>query len=112
MENPFFSIITPTFNRCNKLTNSLNSVFGQTFTNFELIIIDDASTDDTQILLQNFSKQHEFINLNNKFNLGVNKSKNIATSVAKGNYLIFLDSDDELMDLNSLFRISWTQFFI
>lgn len=105
MTDIFFSIITPTYNRVNQLSKSINSVFTQTFNDYELIIIDDASTDDTLILLNQYSKHFKFITLVNKINLGVNKSKNLGSEIARGKYLIFLDSDDEFKDIDTLSNI-------
>ena len=53
---PFFSIIIPTYNRANFLTKAINSVISQTFENWELIIVDDGSTDNTKVIVNEFDK--------------------------------------------------------
>ena len=58
MDNPFFSIVIPTYNRAHLLEATLNSILNQTFTDFEVLIIDDGSTDGTQTLVNNFITKH------------------------------------------------------
>jgi len=92
---PYFSIIIPTYNSFEKLTRALKSLQNQTFQNFEVIIIDDGSTDKTphhiaEIL---FSKVHYIY----KENGGTASARNIGIEHAKGHYICFLDADDEFM---------------
>ena len=91
--NPFISIIIPTFNRAYVLERAINSVMEQTYKNFELIIIDDGSTDDTKILLSK-SKNHK-MKIYYIENSGVSKARNFGIQKSKGDYISFLDSDDE-----------------
>jgi glycosyltransferase involved in cell wall biosynthesis len=89
------SVIVPVFNRANLIGRTISSVLSQTFHNFELIIIDDGSTDDLDFELAKFSderiKLHRF-----KRNYGVSAARNTGISLAKGSAILFLDSDDEL----------------
>lgn len=91
---PFFSIIIPTYNRFHILGRAILSAISQTFTDFELIIIDDGSTDDTQSLINSFSDNR--INSIYKNNGGVSAARNYGVTHANGHYLVFLDSDDTL----------------
>lgn len=89
--NPFFSVIIPTFNRASTILRAITSVMKQDYKSFELIVIDDASTDNTLSLLEN----KNLILLKNQKNSGVSASRNLAAKKAQGEYLAFLDSDDE-----------------
>lgn len=102
MSTPFFSIIMPTYNRGAIIENSVNSVRNQVFTDWELLIIDDASTDDTESVVLAFSKLDPRIKLyRNLLNLKVSHSRNVGIRNARGKYLCFLDSDD-LYHMNHL----------
>lgn len=93
---PFFSIITPTYNRGELLKRAFKSVEAQQFRDFEWIIIDDGSTDDTQKIVSSFIGQNVvFISMPQ--NKGVNAARNRGLDAAKGEYIVFLDSDDELL---------------
>ena len=86
------SIIIPTFNRCELLNRALNSVYKQTFSDYEVIVIDDGSTDDTAEMLQkNFSGVKYIFQPNN----GVSSARNKGLELSKGLWIAFLDSDDE-----------------
>ena len=88
----FLSIIIPTFNRCELLHRALNSVYKQTFSDYEVIVIDDGSTDDTAEMLQkNFTRLRYVFQPNN----GVSTARNKGLELAKGCWIAFLDSDDE-----------------
>ena len=86
------SIIIPTFNRAHHIINAISSVIDQSFQNWELIVIDDGSTDSTAQLFKNYKDPR--IRYFHQQNAGVSKARNLGASKAKGNYLLFLDSDD------------------
>lgn len=89
------SIIMPLFNAAKYLPEALQSVLNQTYREFELICIDDCSTDDTAEILMNFQRKDERIKvLENKERLGAGPSRNRGLKAAKGKYVIFLDGDD------------------
>ncbi len=90
----FFSIIIPTYNRAKILTTTLHSVSSQTFSDYEIIVVDDGSTDDTKEVIHalNDPKIRYFYKANEE--RGV--ARNFGASQALGDYLIFLDSDDEM----------------
>lgn len=91
------SVIIPTYNRKNILPRTLKSVLNQTFQDFEIIVIDDASTDATKELFKTDfnSKKIRYEKLS--VNQGVHSARNRGIETAKGDYLVFLDSDDELL---------------
>lgn len=94
----FYSIIIPVFNSEKYLSDCLKSVLNQNHTNYEIIIINDNSTDSSKKILNKFKKKYSKIRiLNNKINLGVSTSRNKGILKAKGNYIVFLDSDDLLL---------------
>jgi GT2 family glycosyltransferase len=87
---PFFSVIIPTFNRAGLLVEALNSVRGQTFPDFEVIVVDDGSTDDTLERLGAFPEVKVFTQQNR----GPGAARNFGMRNSSGMYLAFLDSDD------------------
>lgn len=93
MNIPFFSVIIPTYNRASFIKKAIQSVIDQTFTDFELIVIDDASTDNTGEIVQSFSDSR-IIYVRNETNFERCISRNKGITLAKGNYICFLDSDD------------------
>ncbi|PVY43028.1 glycosyltransferase family 2 protein [Pontibacter virosus] len=92
---PLFSIITPTYNRINLLSNMIVSVKNQTFTDWELIIVDDGSTDNTSEIVEQFLADDR-IKYIKKNNSGAADSRNVGAGSASGSFLVFLDSDDEV----------------
>jgi len=87
------SIIIPTYNRLSKLKNAINSVLSQTYENFEIIIIDNNSTDGTEEYIYSLNnKKIKFYKINNNGNIA--KSRNLGIKYSKYKYLAFLDSDD------------------
>lgn len=91
------SIITPTYNRAHLLTKLYASLKPQTFRDFEWIVVDDGSTDDTQIAVQNFIQDATFtINYIHKENGGKHSAVNLGVKEAKGELVFIVDSDDTL----------------
>lgn len=88
--HPLVSVVIPTFNRAWILPEAIESVLSQTFENYELIIVDDGSTDNTLPLL-NACKDIRVVSQENK---GVSAARNSGIDAAAGDYLAFLDSDD------------------
>ncbi|MCB0164573.1 MAG: glycosyltransferase family 2 protein [Anaerolineae bacterium] len=92
---PFFSVIIPTFNRADVVFRAIQSILNQTFEDFELIIIDDGSTDNTRDIIQAIDDPRlRYVYQENK---GVSAARNRGASVARGQILTFLDSDDEAL---------------
>ena len=95
MRNPLVSVILPVYNGENHLTKCIESVLSQTFTDFEFIIVDDASTDKTPAILNSFSKQDSRIKIiRNKTNQRQTISATIACQNARGKYIARIDADD------------------
>lgn len=89
------SIITPSYNSARFINECVNSVFEQTYTNWELIIVDDASYDNSKELISDIAatdNRIKFVFLTE--NIGVAGARNIALEKSKGRYIAFLDSDD------------------
>lgn len=85
------SIIIPTFNRIKVLFNAIDSVLGQTYQDFELIIVDDGSTDNTYCALKNYHPKIKYLK---QENTGVSNARNLGIMSSSGSYIAFLDSDD------------------
>jgi len=94
-KKPLITIYMPVYNAQNFLSQSIESVLNQTFSDFEFIIVDDASTDNSWKIIKSFSKKDKrIIAIKNKINLGVSLSSNIAISQSKGKFLARMDADD------------------
>ena len=90
---PLVSIILPTYNRADKLVTAINSVFQQSFVDWELIIVDNNSTDKTSQIINNYnSKKIKYFRVNNKGVIAY--SRNYGVNKSEGKYIAFLDSDD------------------
>jgi teichuronic acid biosynthesis glycosyltransferase TuaG len=91
--NKLVSIITPSYNSAKFIKQCIESVIAQTYTNWEMLIVDDYSADNSlQILKKYFDKRIQLIELDE--NVGASESRNVAIRKAKGKYIAFLDSDD------------------
>lgn len=99
---PLFSVLIPTYNRSALLQNALRSVLEQDFNDFEIIVCDDCSTDDTMSVMQKMSEQDKrIIYHRNISNLGaVENTKKLLYEHANGRYILFLCDDDYLIDRN------------
>jgi len=90
---PKVSILMSVYNGEKYLSESINSILNQTFEDFELIIVNDASTDNSLNILKQYDDKRIFI-INNKKNIGLTKSLNKALKVARGIYIARMDADD------------------
>ena len=91
------SVILPTYNRARTLKRAVDSVLHQGYSNFELIIVDDASTDDTEALVATFTDPRiSYVRLPK--NGGASRARNEGLRRARGDYIAFQDSDDEWLD--------------
>lgn len=95
MKKPLVSVITPTYNRAHVLGKTIQSVLDQTYDNWELVIVDDGSTDDTEALVKSFTDKR--ITYLRKKNGGPSKARNFGIKHATGKWVMYLDSDDELL---------------
>ncbi|UJH91326.1 glycosyltransferase family 2 protein [Antarcticibacterium sp. 1MA-6-2] len=105
------SFIIPTYNRANEVTNAIDSVIAQTDPRWELIVVDDGSTDETSQVIHPYLVDRR-INYFFQENLGVSIARNTYAKVAAGKYLIFLDSDDVLFPelINKLYQNDFLNF--
>ena len=93
-KHPKISIIIPIYNSEDFIEECLNSLLNQTFKNFEIICVNDGSKDNTLKILEEFEKKDERIHIITQNNLGAGIARNVGMKISKGEYLIFLDSDD------------------
>lgn len=91
---PKISIIVPVFNVEEYLPRCIDSILAQTFTDFELILVDDGSPDDCGAICDEYAKKDNRIIVIHKENGGVSAARNDGLSIAKGEYVMFCDSDD------------------
>ena len=92
-QTPLISVVMAVYNGERFLKESLTSIFNQTYQNFELILIDDASTDRTSSIIDGFPDQ-QIDRITNPHNLGQTRSLNIGMKAAKGRYIARHDGDD------------------
>src|SRR5580704_15275668 len=88
---PFFSVIIPTYNRAELLRQALESVFRQEFTDFEVFVVDDGSTEDLSPVVEEYRNRATFLR---QQNAGPSAARNLAIGKAQGDCVAFLDSDD------------------
>lgn len=91
---PYLSIIVPVFNAEKYLEKCIRSICNQSFKDWELLLINDGSTDQSDKICEVFTKKDERIHLYNKKNGGVASARNYGIAIAKGKYIAFVDSDD------------------
>ena len=96
VNRPIFSVIMPTFNRANTVTAAIQSLQAQKLTSWELIAINDGSTDETHQVVSKMAESDARIRLLTQKNQGAALARNFGISEARGEFLAFLDSDDTL----------------
>ena len=94
VDRPLVSIVMPTWNRAHTLRRAVQSVQGQTFRGWELVVVDDGSSDDTPFVLQGLTTFDPRIRVVTGDHGGVSKARNAAIAAARGRYIAFLDSDN------------------
>lgn len=105
---PLVSVVIPSFNRKKLLQRALQSVLRQTFTDYELMVVDDGSEDGTQDLPILKERKIRFIRLEE--NRGVSSARNIGVKQSSGDWIAFLDSDDEWFTSKLEKQISWCRY--
>lgn len=106
MDNPVFSIVIPVYNTIDELPRCLNGVAEQTFSDYEVVLIDDGSTDGSGDLCDRFAEKDARIRCIHKVNEGAAEARNVGMRNARGEYLTFLDSDDFWDDPHALEEIA------
>ncbi|MBI1781723.1 MAG: glycosyltransferase family 2 protein [Sphingobacteriales bacterium] len=94
-KRPLFSIVTVTYNSARWVRQAIESVLAQPFADFELLICDDCSQDDTWDIIHSY-QDSRIRKYRNGFNIGEYPNRNKALSLAKGHYLLIIDGDDIL----------------
>lgn len=108
IEKPFFSIIVPVYNVENYLEKCVQSVLIQSFKDFELILVNDGSTDQSGKICDQLALYDNRITIIHKTNGGLSDARNYGIKVSKGVYIIFLDSDDYWDNSSALYSIKQT----
>lgn len=88
----FFSVVVPLFNKANHIENTIKSILSQTFTDYEIIVINDGSTDGSEALIRDFNDDK--IQIYNQKNQGVSAARNLGIEKSKGKLIAFMDADD------------------
>jgi glycosyltransferase involved in cell wall biosynthesis len=96
-EGPFFSIVLPTFNRAHLIEQAIRSVLSQTFQDWELLIIDDGSRDNTFDIVRPLVLSDSRIRYHFATNRGLAMARNLGLTISRGQYITFIDSDDEYL---------------
>ena len=94
--SPEISIIIPIYNVADVISDTLSCVLAQSYANFELILVDDGSTDGTIDLLRDFQQRDARVRLISQENAGPAVARNTGIDAAAGRYIMFLDSDDTI----------------
>lgn len=94
MHQPTVSIIVPVYNAEKGIRRCVDSILGQEFTDFELLLVDDGSTDGSPAILDAYAAADQRVTVIHKPNSGVSATRNLALGKAKGTYIQFLDADD------------------
>lgn len=105
----FFTIVIPLYNKEKFIRNTLESILKQKYGNFEILVIDDCSTDESLAIVESFIKNNAHLNIKiikNPVNKGVSYSRNVGIEKSQGDYLLFLDADDELINDNLLKKLN------
>jgi len=94
---PLVSVIIPSFNCAQYLADAVRSVFGQTYSALECVVIDDGSTDHTSDVLEELLTHYPLLKVAKKVNGGLSSARNMGLRLCSGSYLSFLDADDVLL---------------
>ena len=98
----YFSVIVPVYNVEKYLSECIDSILCQTFTDFELILVDDGSKDKSGEICDQYAQKDSRIKVIHKENGGLSDARNFGTAASNGKYIVYLDSDDYISDDNFL----------
>ena len=93
MSSPMISVVMPTFNGEKFIKEAIESILNQTFNDFEFIIVNDGSIDNTEKIIQSFSDKR-IVYVKKEQNSGISDTLNLGISLAKGKYIARMDDDD------------------
>ncbi len=99
-ERVLASVVVPVYNKAGSLGRCFSSLLDQVkeFESFEVILVDDGSSDESVLMCQEFSCRHDFVRYVSQENKGVSAARNLGISMARGKYVLFLDADDYLSE--------------
>lgn len=106
MNETFFSIIIPVYKVEKYLNQCVDSVLSQTFNDYEIILVDDGSPDNSPLICDEYSASNSRVKVIHKPNGGLSSARNAGLDIAKGKYIIFLDSDDYWCDCYCLEKLN------
>lgn len=103
----FFSVVIPLYNKADYIENTIKSILDQTFADYEIIVVNDGSTDESEAIVRRFND--EKIQIFNQKNQGVSAARNFGIEKSKGKLIAFMDADDfwlpnHLQELSDLYR--------
>ncbi len=93
-KNPLISIIVPIYNVEHYLSRCIDSILSQTYQNMEIILVDDGSKDGSELIADQYAKNHSIVKVIHKKNGGLSSARNAGLKIAKGEWIAFVDSDD------------------
>ena len=96
MKSPLVSVIVPVYNTGKVAKKVISQLLMQSYENIEIVVIDDGSTDDSLVRLQELAAKEERVKLLHQKNAGVSAARNAGIERARGEYMVFVDSDDEV----------------
>lgn len=105
---PQISIIVPVYNSDKCLRRCINSVLSQSFRAWELLLVDDGSTDGSGRICDEYVEKDKRIHVKHKTNSGVSDTRNVGIDIAKGEWIFFLDSDDEIYEDTLTTMVKWS----
>ena len=94
--NPRFSIIIPLYNAEKHLLDCINSIKAQTYSDFEVIMVDDGSTDETLHKMDFYRDKDDRFHIYHQEHAGVSSARNLGLQYAVGNFICFVDADDQI----------------
>ena len=95
-ENPKITVIVPVYNTEKYLRRCVDSILAQTFTDFELLLVNDGSTDGSGAICDEYAQKDSRVRVFHKENGGVSSARNIGIDNAQGDWITFIDSDDRI----------------
>lgn len=106
MKDYKFSIVVPVYNVAKYLNECIQSILTQSYEEFELILVDDGSKDESKTICDEYAKIDSRVQVLHKVNGGLSDARNVGTQYAKGDYVVYIDSDDYICDPDFLKKIN------